>query len=114
MSILHNNSMSSNLQKELGEYGLFRQKAQQGVKDLPTGENYFGVAGHNADDETKLFFPKNNISELDDQYGMEMAEFVPSDNTTHDLLEPTAFGKRLSMKNPKTIRNYLRRLLETV
>lgn len=113
MSILRNNKMDSQLQQNLGEYGLFRQKVKDGVKQLPKNEPYFGLTG-NVSGEVGLFFPKKNIDELGNEYGMELAQFVPSGTGTYNMLEPAQFGKALSMKTPQTIKNYLRKLLESI
>lgn len=106
--------MDSQLQQDLGEYGLFRQKVVDGAKKLPKNEIYFGMNGSSCDDEVKLFFPKNNIDELDTASGMELGQLVPVGTNSYNMLEPAQFGKSLSMKNPSTIKNYLRKLLESV
>lgn len=114
MSILHNNRMDSQLQHDLGEYGLFRQKVVDGAKKLPKNEIYFGMKGSSCDDEVQLFFPKNNIDEIDTKDGMELGQLVPAGTNSYNMLEPAQFGKSLSMKSPNTIKNYLRKLLESV
>lgn len=115
MSILHsNNKMDSQLQQDLGEYGLFRQRVIEGAGKLPKNEPYFGLDGSLRDPEVKMFFPKNNINELDTSSGMELAQLVPDSTETYNMLKPAQFGEALSMKSPQTIRNYLRKLLESV
>lgn len=111
MSILHNNRMDSQLQQDLGEYGIFRQRVVSGAKKLPKNEPYFGINGTSCDDDVQLFFPKNNVSEVDD---MELGQVVPTGTDSYNMLEPAQFGKSLSTKNPNTIRTYLRKLLESI
>lgn len=113
MSILRNNQMDSELQQDLAEYGLFRQKVKDGAVHLPKNEPYFGASGAHGS-SARLVFPKHNVDELDNQYGVELAQFVPTGTGSYDMLAPAQFGKALSMKNPTTIKNYLRKLLESI
>lgn len=103
--------MDSQLQQDLGEYGIFRQRVVAGARKLPKNEPYFGINGSSCDDDVQLFFPKNNIDEVDN---MELGQLVPVGADTYNMLEPTEFGKSLSTKSPSTIRTYLRKLLESV
>jgi hypothetical protein len=106
--------MSTSLQEGLGAFNIMRDKAIEGTKDMK-GQNpkYFGMGRHNNRDDVDMFFPKDNITELDNQYGMDLAVVVPDGTEPFDLLKPS-FGARLNTKEPKTIRNYLRKLLESV
>jgi hypothetical protein len=103
--------MSTELQEGLGAFNIARDRAVEGTKQM-TGKSpkYFGI-GH--EKEPRMYFPTSSINELDSQYGMDIAVVVPSNTKEFDLLAP-AFGARLSAKEPKTIRNYLRKLLESV
>ena len=104
--------MSTSLQEGLGEFNIMRDQAIEGTKNMK-GQNpkYFGMSNRGKDVE--MFFPKENITELDNHYGMDLAVIVPEGTGTFDMLKP-AFGMRLSTKEPRTIRNYLRKLLESV
>lgn len=106
------NKMSTALQQGLAEFNIMRSRAEEGTKDMK-GQNpkYFGLSHRGSDME--MFFPKENVTELDDKYGMDMAVLVPNNTEPFDLLKPT-FGAKLNMKEPKTIRNYLRKLLESI
>src|ERR1700743_45900 len=115
MNILRTgNKMSTTLQEGLADFNLMRDKAIDGSKDIKgAGPKYFGISGKGKADETEMSFPKNNITELDNQYGMDLAIVVPEGTGSFDLLKP-AYGARLSAKEPKTIKAYLRKLLESV
>lgn len=113
MSILRTgNKMSSALQEGLGEFNIMRDNAIEGTRSMK-GKNpkYFGFAHRGR--EVEMFFPKDNITELDNHYGMDVAVVVPTGTGTFDMLKPS-FGATLNMKEPKTIRNYLRKLLESI
>lgn len=104
--------MSLALQQGLAEFNLMRDKAEEGVKGMSgKGPKYFGIS--TSGDDTKMYFPKKNITELDSHPEMDVAVLVPKDMDTFDLLQP-AFGADLNTKEPKTIRAYLRKLLESV
>jgi hypothetical protein len=111
MNILRSgNKMSVSLQQELAEFNIVRDKAEDGTHGMKGKDpKYFGISRNGKD----MFFPSENITELDNQYGMDMAVLVPSGTGTFDLIKPT-FGQKLNMKEPKTIRTYLRKLLESV
>lgn len=109
--LLSNNKMSLALQQGLAEFGIDRQRAIDGTADMKgSGPKYFGIS--HSGKEAEMYFPKD-INELGNRYGMDMAVVVPSGTDTFDLLRP-AFGAQLNMKEPKTIRNYLRKLLESI
>lgn len=113
MNILRTgNKMSTTLQEGLAEFNIMRTKAIEGTRDMK-GQNpkYFGLSHRGKDFE--MFFPNNNVTELNNHADMDMAVVVPDSMDTFDLLKP-AIGQRLSMKEPKTIRAYLRKLLESV
>lgn len=117
MNILRTgNKMDTSLQEGLGAFNIMRDKAIEGTKDMK-GQNpkYFGMGRQSSSiqNDVEMFFPKNSVTELDNQYGMDLAVVVPEGTDTFDLLKPS-FGARLNTKEPKTIRNYLRKLLESV
>lgn len=114
MNILRTgNKMSVDLQQGLAEFNIMRGKAVEGTKGMKGKDpKYFGVSNRTSDD-VAMFFPKENITELDNTYGMDLAVTVPEGTGAFDLLKP-AFGARLNTKEPKTIRNYLRKLLESI
>ena len=106
------NNMDTALQQDLAEFNIMRDKALDGVADMKgKGPKYFGVSHRGRD--VQMFFPKESITELDKKYGMDMAQIVPKETNTFDLLQPS-FGATLNMREPKTIRNYLRKLLESI
>lgn len=115
MNILRTgNKMSTTLQEGLADFNLMRDKAIEGSKDIKgTGPKYFGISGKGKGDDIDMFFPKDKITELDNQYGMDLAIVVPEGTGSFDLLKP-AYGARLSTKEPKTIKAYLRKLLESI
>lgn len=94
MSTSHN-KMGSELRKDLAEFGLMRDK-------ISNKKGYFGLSNNGERTSSGL-----------DESGTDMARFVPEGLTSFDLLEPE-FGKKLSEKEPKTVRAYLRKVLESV
>lgn len=112
MNTLRNgNNMSTSLQEDLAQYGLDRQRAVEGVSKSKDLAGMFGISHRGT--ETVMYFPKDNITELGNKYGMDLAVVAPNTSDTFDMLTP-AFGERLNMKEPRTIRNYLRKLLESI
>jgi hypothetical protein len=113
MNILRSgNKMSVSLQQGLAEFNIMRSKAVEGTKDMKGQDpKYFGISHRGR--EAEMFFPKESVTELDNQYGMDIATLVPSGTGTFDLLKPQ-FGARLNVREPKTVRNYLRKLLESL
>lgn len=111
VSIRNNQRMSSELQHELAAYGIAYQEAKQGTNKLK-GAKHFGLKKYG--DEYNLYFP-DHVLQLQNNPGVEFASFKPEGPATYDMLQTTpAFGKSLSMKDPKTVKSYLRKLLESV
>lgn len=109
IGVRSNQRMATDLQVQLAEYGLAYQEAKKGVNKLK-GAKHFGLKRYG--NEYNLAFSDDVLS-LGDQ-GMELASLKPMGTATFDMLQTTpAFGKTLSMKNEKSIRNYLRKLLES-
>lgn len=110
VTVRNNQRMSTDLQVELAAYGLAYQDAKEGVKGLK-GSKHFGLK--RTGDEYNLYFP-NDVLDLENSPGAEMASFVPKGTSTFDMLQTSpTFGKDLSMQNAKTVRAYLRKLLES-
>ena len=111
VSLRNNQRMPTDLQVQLAEYGLAYQEAKQGVNKLKSHKN-FGLKKYG--NEYNLYFPEN-ITDLGDIQGAEFASVKPTGTATFDMLQSSpAFGKNLSVKDPKSIRKYLRALLESV
>lgn len=103
------NKINSTLRNGLAEFGLMRDRAIEGSKDISgDGPKYFGIK--QGFSSTEMQFPQD-ITSLDSGYNMAIV--VPKATTSFDLLQPT-FGKQLSSNTPKKIREYLRRVLESV
>lgn len=89
-----------------------RQEALDGSSLIKgDGPKYFGISHRGT--KVQMLFPKNGIADLDSQFGMDVAIVAPSGTGTFNMLEPT-YGAKLNMKDPKTIRAYLRKILESV
>lgn len=111
VSIRNNQRMATDLQVELAEYGLAYEGAKQGVAKQPKGTNHFGLKKYG--NEYNLYFP-DSVLELGSVQGAQLASLKPEGTGTFDMLKSSqAFGKELSAKDPKTIRNYLRKLVES-
>lgn len=116
MNILRSgNKMSVELQKGLADFNIMRDQAIEGSKDIKgDGPKYFGLSQRKKQNgDLEMFFPKDDITDLDNQYGMSMAVVVPAGTQTFDLMEPK-FGAKLNMREPKSVRAYLRKLLESI
>lgn len=111
VSIRNNQRMATPLQQELAAYGIAYQEALQGTAKLK-GAKHFGLKRYG--DDYSLYFP-NQVLDLSNTPGAELANVKPAGTNTFDMLQTTpAFGKNLSMKDPKTVKAYLRRLVESV
>lgn len=111
VSLRNNQRMPVELQKELAAYGLAYQEAKQGVNKLK-GQKNFGLKHYG--NEYSLYFPED-ITELGNVQGAQFASLKPAGTSTFDMLQSSpAFGKDLSVKDAKSIRKYLRALLESV
>jgi len=108
MSILRdNNKLSVGTQETLAEYGIMREKAIEGSNTIKgPGPKYFEL--ERSGTEYKLNFPKN-VQDID---GKKLAIVGPQDNEAFDLLAPKNFSEKLNMKDEKSIRKYLRNLLD--
>lgn len=96
------------LQKQLLEYGLARATAKKGAAKLDAPA-YFGIKKDG--EETKFKFTEDLQSISDDS--MDLAMLIPDDQS-FDLMAPADYGKKLSLKNPKTIRKFLSDLLDAI
>jgi len=85
-----------------------REEAKEGTHNTAS---FFGLSKQGSD--FKESFP-NDISSLTNEPDMRLAQFVPSGTQTTNLLQTVPYGKKLSMKDPKTIKAYLRKLLESI
>lgn len=111
VGVRNNQRMSTPLQQELAAYGLAYQEANHGVKKLK-GAKHFGLKRYG--DDYTLYFP-DQVLDLENVPGAELANVKPEGTATFDMLQASpAFGKNLSMKDPKTIKAYLRKLVESV
>ena len=112
VSLRNNQRMSHDQQVELANYGLAYQEAKKGVRSLKSTNKNFGLKRYGND--YTLYFP-DNILDLEKDSGAQFASLVPEGTDTFNLLQPSQpFGKKLSMKDPKSIRKYLRSLVESV
>lgn len=111
VSVRNNQRMATDLQKELACYGLAYQEAKQGVNKLK-GQKNFGLK--RTGNEYNLYFPED-VTDLGGVQGAQLASLKPAGTETFDMLQssPAEFGKKLSMKDPKSVKNYLRKLLES-
>lgn len=112
MNILNtNNKLSSDTQEVLVTYGLLRQTAKENApKYSGEGPEYFGL--HETANEYKLLFTED-LTDLDRHPEMELAIVAP-DNQTFDLLAPKDYAKKITLKDEKSIRSYLRKLLDSI
>lgn len=111
VSIRNNQRIATDLQIELAEYGLAYKEASAGVKKL-RGQKNFGLKHYG--NEYTMYFP-DNVTSLQNEPGAQFASLKPEGTATFDMLQVSpAFGKKLSLKDPKSIRKYLRALVESV
>lgn len=108
MSLRNNQRMETDLQSQLAKFGLMREQVKEGTGDT---SKYFGLSKQGGDFSTKF---TNDISTLENEPDMRLAQFVPSGTQTTNLLQSVPYGKKLSMKDPKTVKAYLRKLLESI
>lgn len=83
-----------------------KDKADKFSSDGPA---YFGLKDRG--DEYDMVFT-NDLGQLDKYAGMQMAIVAPDDIETFDMISPKDYGKKLSLKDEKSVRKYLSNLLD--
>lgn len=99
------------LQAELAEYRLFRDKAIDKTSDL-SGVKFFGIVDKG--DERTLRVA-DDLSSLDNDTlnSMQLAVVAP-DNETFDMLASKDFTKKLKLNTPANLRRFLLKLLDSI
>lgn len=90
------------MQEDLAAYGLMRRYAKEKTK----GGEFFGLRDTGAGYETQFKDDPRNIDK-----DMTLAMIAP-DHEPFDMLVKKDFKKAVTVHNPKTIREYIRKLID--
>lgn len=110
MSIFHNTKMPGELQVELAEYGLLRDRAKQETARLP-GRKMFGL--RETADEYEILAAED-LADLDKEKDPFQLAVIAPDNETFDLLAPQDLSAKLKGKDEKSIRAFITKIVDSL
>lgn len=111
MTILRDNSkLPIEKQFELAEYKILRGKAIDATKGI-TGPKFFGMTEKS--DEFNLYVTED-LRELDNHKDPMQLAIVAPDNEMFDMLAPKDYSKKFDLNNDKSLRRYLRQLVDSI
>lgn len=104
--------VNSTLSDSLAAYGLVRSIAAKKAPVNLEKPNFFGL--ENKGEETELLFTKDDSTLVEaTEKGMQLAVVAPEDESFNMLLTKD-FPRAVSDKDPETLRDFLRRILDEV
>lgn len=108
----HLSKVDSTLTDDLAAYGLVRDIAAKKAPVNLEKPNFFGL--QDKGEEVELLFTKDNKTLVEaTEEGMQLAVVAPEDESFNMLLTKD-FPKAVSDKDPETLRDFLRRILDEV
>ncbi|MES2704836.1 MAG: hypothetical protein V4649_19530 [Bacteroidota bacterium] len=110
MNTSHLSKVDENLQSELAEYGLIRAVAAKKAPVNLEKPNFFGIEDRGS--EVELLFSKDDkiLAEATEE-GMQLALVAP-ENEPFNMLLTRDFPAAIRGKDPETLREFLRRILD--
>lgn len=108
MRTLETTKIDKALQEDLTQYGLVREIAEKAAPVSTTSPNFFGI--RNKSQDTELVF--GNTEELAEP-GVQIAVLAP-DIQPFDMLLTKDFSEAVKKTDPKTLREYISKLLDEI